>query len=188
MAYYKSLREYIEALDKNALLWRIKSTVKKETELMPVVRWQYRGLGEEQRRAFLFENVTDVKGRRYDIPVLVGALASSADMYALGLMCKPEEIGDKWSQALVKPIPPKLVKEGAPIKDSLKANVFSGEIISLFTLPEYCLVCFKMNGSPKEYDFEIKFPRYFRERHNLFQGKKIEVAIWEPNIILFLNS
>lgn len=112
MAYYKDLREYIEALDKNNLLWRVRSPVKKETELMPVVRWQYRGLSEEQRRAFLFENVIDVKGRKYNIPVLVGALASSTNMYALGLVCQPKEIGDKWTQAQLNPLPPKLVEEG----------------------------------------------------------------------------
>lgn len=116
MAYYKDPREYIEALDKNSMLWRIKSPVKKETELMPVVRWQYRGLSEPQRRAFLFENVTGVKGRKYDMPVLVGAFASSAKMYALGLMCQPQEIGDKWTQALLNPIPPKLIKEG-PVQE-----------------------------------------------------------------------
>jgi hypothetical protein len=36
----------------------------KDTELMPLVRWQFRGLDEEQRKAFLFENVVDAKGSR----------------------------------------------------------------------------------------------------------------------------
>jgi len=79
----------------------------------------------------------------------------------------------------------KIIKEGSPLKDSLKHNVFSGEIISVFPLPEYCLAYFKIRGSPREYDFEIKFPRHLQERHNLHQGKKINVALWEPNIILF---
>jgi 4-hydroxy-3-polyprenylbenzoate decarboxylase len=113
MNYYKDLREYINALDKNGFLWRIKSPVKKETELMPVVRWQFRGLEEEKRRAFLFENVTDQKGRKYDIPVLVGALASSTDIFAMGLMCQPKQIYDKWTQARLHPIPPKLVQVGS---------------------------------------------------------------------------
>ena len=78
----------------------------------------------------------------------------------------------------------KLIKEDCPIKDSLQRNVFSGTIVSVFPLPEYCLVCFKMEGSPQEYDFEIKFPRYLLERHNLYRGKKIQVALWEPSIIL----
>jgi 4-hydroxy-3-polyprenylbenzoate decarboxylase len=112
MAYYKDLREYIEALERKDLLWRIKSPVVRETELTPIVRWQYRGLDEEERRAFLFENVTDVKGRKYDIPVLVGALAGSREIYSLGLMCKLEEIGDIWTNAQTNLIPPKLVEAG----------------------------------------------------------------------------
>lgn len=78
----------------------------------------------------------------------------------------------------------KVIKEGSPLKDSLQRNIFSGKIVSVFPLPEYCLVCFKIEGSPQRFDFEIKFPRYLLERHNLYKGKKIQVAIWEPSIIL----
>ena len=88
MAYYKDLREYIAMLEKKDLLWRIKSPVKKETELAPIVRWQYRGLREDDRKAFLFENVTDLSGKKYDMPVLVGALAGSGRIYALGMGCE----------------------------------------------------------------------------------------------------
>jgi len=112
MGYYKDLREYIGELEKRELLWRIKTPVKKETELMPMVRWQFRGLPEEQRRAFLFENVTDVKGRKYEIPVLVGALAGSRAIYAVGMNCKPEEISSTWEKAQKEPIPPRLVQSG----------------------------------------------------------------------------
>ena len=38
-----------------------------------------------ERRAFLFTNVIDAKGRRYDMPVVVGALASSPAIYAIGM-------------------------------------------------------------------------------------------------------
>ncbi len=42
----------------------------------PLVRWQFRGgIAEKDRKAFLFTNVIDSKGRKYDIPVLVGGLA-----------------------------------------------------------------------------------------------------------------
>ena len=79
----------------------------------------------------------------------------------------------------------KIIKEGSPVKDSLKQNIFSGEIVSLFPLPEFCLMWFKIRGSPKEYDLELKFPDYIRLRHDLYPGKKIRVGIWEPNIIVF---
>lgn len=79
----------------------------------------------------------------------------------------------------------KIVKEDSPIKDSLMRNIFSGKIVSVFPLPEYCLICFKIEGSPLKYDFEIKLPRYLLERHNLYKDKKIRVALWEPSIVLF---
>ncbi|MFC1979457.1 UbiD family decarboxylase [Chloroflexota bacterium] len=132
MTYYKDLREYIEALEKRNLLWRIKSLVKKETELMPVARWQYRGLSEEQRRAFLFEDVTDQKGRKYDIPVLVGALASSTAMCATALMCEPNEVVIRWSQGFLNPISPKLVASG-PVHEV----VYVGDDLKILGLDEF---------------------------------------------------
>jgi UbiD family decarboxylase len=59
MSYYKDLREYLKALESHGLLVRIKREVNKDTELHPLVRLQFRGLAEEQRKAFLFEKVTD---------------------------------------------------------------------------------------------------------------------------------
>ena len=63
MAYYKDLREYIEALDTNGKLVRIKKEINKDTELHPLVRWQFRGLPEKERKAFIFEKTVDAKGR-----------------------------------------------------------------------------------------------------------------------------
>ena len=75
MAYYKNLQHYIDALDRAGLLYRVKRSINKDTEMHPLVRWQFRGLREEERRAFYFEAVCDSKGKKYDIPVLVGGLA-----------------------------------------------------------------------------------------------------------------
>ncbi len=112
MSYYKDLREHIKALEANNKLVRIKREINKDTELMPLVRWQFRGLPEEERKAFLFENVVDVKGKRYDIPVLVASHAASRQVYAIGMMCEPDEITDKWAEAQLHPIKPKIVKSG----------------------------------------------------------------------------
>ena len=46
---------------------------------MPLVRCPSRGLSEDEPRAFMFTNVIDVKGRKYDIPVVVGTLAGVAE-------------------------------------------------------------------------------------------------------------
>src|SRR6266852_3837173 len=104
MAYWPTLRAYVEGLDKAGKLVRVTTPVNKDTELHPLVRLQFRGLAESQRKAFLFENVVDSRGRKYDMPVLVGALAGSADIYALGMGCSIEEIPAVWRNALQRPI------------------------------------------------------------------------------------
>jgi 4-hydroxy-3-polyprenylbenzoate decarboxylase len=101
------LQQHIADLDAAGLLVRIDRPVNKDTELSPLVRWQFiGGLPEDQRRAFLFTNVVDSKGRKYDMPVVVGALASSPAIYSLGMGRSVEEIGEAWMQALAHPIPP----------------------------------------------------------------------------------
>lgn len=112
MAYYQDLREHIKALEANGKLVRIKREINKDTELHPLVRWQYRGLDEPQRKAFLFENVVDVKGKKYGIPVLIANHAASRDVYAIGLMCESDKIMEKWAQAQLHPFKPKLVADG----------------------------------------------------------------------------
>ena len=88
----------------------------------------------------------------------------------------------------IRPQDIKIIREGFPVKDSLKKNIFSGEITALFLFPEYCLMQYRIEGSPEAYDFEIKLPRYLRERHDLYPGKRVRVGIWEPNIILFSKA
>ncbi len=112
MAYYRDLREHLKALEDKGKLVRISREINKDTELHPLVRLQFRGLTEDNRKAFLFENVVDSKGKKYDIPVAVGVLAASTDIYAIGMMCGPEEIHRKWVEAQTRPIEPKIVAEG----------------------------------------------------------------------------
>jgi UbiD family decarboxylase len=112
MRYYSDLREYIEALDDNGKLVRIRSKVVKEREIAPLYWLQYRGLPENQWKSFLFENVTDVKGRKHD-RICMGPYSSSREIIALGMACKLEEINQKWSYALSHPVEPEIVESGA---------------------------------------------------------------------------
>ena len=76
-------QEHLAALEAAGLVQRIDTPINKDTELHPLVRWQFvGGMPEDKRRAFLFTNVIDAKGRNYDIPVVVGALAASPEIYA----------------------------------------------------------------------------------------------------------
>jgi 4-hydroxy-3-polyprenylbenzoate decarboxylase len=106
-------QEHLARLEAAGLLRRIDRAINKDTELHPLVRWQFQGgLREDERRAFLFTNVTDGKGRRYDTPVAIGALAASAQIYAIGMGRPVEEIGDAWMRAIANPIAPIVVSSG----------------------------------------------------------------------------
>jgi ABC-type Fe3+/spermidine/putrescine transport system ATPase subunit len=79
----------------------------------------------------------------------------------------------------------RIIKDGEAVKESLARNVFSGKITSLIPLREECVMWFKIEGSPKSYDLEARFPVHMEGRHGLHEGKKIRVAIWEPMIAVF---
>ena len=108
------LQEHLRRLEAEGLLVRIDRAIDKDSELHPLVRWQFKGgLREDERRAFLFTNVVDGSGRRYDVPVAVGALAASAQIYAVGMGRPVEQIGDAWLRAIDNPIAPTRVSAAA---------------------------------------------------------------------------
>src|SRR5215211_9085026 len=103
----RDFQEHLATLEAQGLLVRIERPINKDTELHPLVRWQFLGgVPEEKRRAFLFTHVIDGKGRRFDIPVVVGALAASPEIYAMGMGRPVAEIGDTWMRAIAGPIAP----------------------------------------------------------------------------------
>src|SRR5215212_10824781 len=82
---YPDLHEHVLALAREGLLLVVDEPINKDTEMHPLVRWQYRGgIPEAERKAFLFTQPTDSKGRTYDFPVLIAGLAGSADIYRIG--------------------------------------------------------------------------------------------------------
>jgi len=120
LSHFRDLREFISLLEETGNLRRISARIEKNSELMPLVRWQYQGLPDNQRKAFLFENVTDPNGRNYDCHVAVGVLGASREIYkmALGIAGhdNPGAVAERWNQALSQPIAPRAVKKG-PVKD-----------------------------------------------------------------------
>jgi 4-hydroxy-3-polyprenylbenzoate decarboxylase len=107
---YPDLHDHLRALDKAGLLVRVDRPINKDTEMHPLVRWQFRGgIAEKDRKAFLFTNVVDSKGRKYDIPVLVGGLAANREIYRIGIGCPFEEIDERWVRAAQNPLPPRVV-------------------------------------------------------------------------------
>jgi 4-hydroxy-3-polyprenylbenzoate decarboxylase len=120
-------QDHLADLEAKGLLVRIDRAINKDTELHPLVRWQFLGgVPEDKRRAFLFTHVTDAKGRRYDIPVVVGALAASPEIYAIGMGQPVDAIGEAWMRAIANPIAPVAVaaprcQEVVVTGDDLKA-------------------------------------------------------------------
>ena len=114
---YPDLHDHLRALEQAGLLIRVERAINKDTEMHPLVRWQFRGgIPERERKAFLFTNVVDSKGRKYDIPVVVGALAANREIYRLGIGCALEKINETWTRAIANPVAPNIVKE-APCQE-----------------------------------------------------------------------
>ena len=114
---YRDLQQHIAELERRGLLHAIDEQVNKDTEMSPLVRWQFRGgLRESDRKAFLFRNIVDSRGRRYDFPVVIGALAANPAVYATGMDADIDEISAKWERAIAGPIAPRML-DAAPCQD-----------------------------------------------------------------------
>jgi len=133
---YRDLQEHMAALDSAGLLLRIDKPVNKDTELHPLVRWQFRGgLSETERRAFLFTDVRDSRGRKYDMPVLVGALAANRDVYRIGMNVPLEDIGSHWANAVNQPVKPVTISDAPCQQSVLTGEDLIGEGKGLDALP-----------------------------------------------------
>ncbi|MFL2547031.1 MAG: UbiD family decarboxylase [Candidatus Rariloculaceae bacterium] len=111
---YPDFQTHLSTLESKGLLRRIDRPINKDTELHPLVRWQFQGgIPESERSAFLFTNVTDGDGRSYDMPVVVGALAATPEIYATGMGVDIADIGTAWLNAISNPIPAEMTEEPA---------------------------------------------------------------------------
>jgi UbiD family decarboxylase len=112
------MREHLKRLEDKGLVVRIDEPINKDTQLHPLVRWQFvGGLPESARRAFLFTNVVGSDGRKYDGQVVVGSLAASPEIYATGMGVPVEEIGNVWNRGIGNPIEPVVVAENPPCQE-----------------------------------------------------------------------
>ncbi|MCZ6884766.1 MAG: UbiD family decarboxylase [Alphaproteobacteria bacterium] len=133
---YRDLQEHLKVLDAAGLLVTITEPVNKDTEMHPLVRWQFRGgMPEAERKAFLFTNITDSRGRSFDIPVVIGALAANQEIYRTGLDVPLEEIGPLWARAWNDPIPPNVVDEAPCQEVVITGEDLIGENKGLDALP-----------------------------------------------------
>src|SRR5688572_4081244 len=107
---YPDLHDHLHRLAREGLLVVVDEPINKDTEMHPLVRWQFRGgIEEKNRTAFLFTQPVDGTGRRFDSAVLVAGLAASRDVYRVGMDMPLEKIGPAWIRALAKPVEPKRI-------------------------------------------------------------------------------
>jgi len=133
---YPDLHEHLAALEAKGLLVRIERKIDKDAELHPLVRWQFvGGLDEKDRKAFLFTNIVDGKGRKFDIPVVVGAIAANRAIYSVGMGVPAEGIEAKWAHALANPVPPRRVNAAACQEVVIEGAELAGEGHGLDLLP-----------------------------------------------------
>ena len=133
---YRDLREHIELLDEKGLLITIDEPINKDSEMHPLVRWQFRGgIAEKNRKAFLFNNIVNAKGKRYGTPVVVCALAASQEVYSAGMNAPVEAMGKKWNDALSNPFPPKIIGTAPCQEVVLRGDDLLGEGNGLDELP-----------------------------------------------------
>lgn len=126
---FQDLRQYLDYLEKNGMLKRVKKEVDRDWELAAVCREVFLRYGPENRPGLLFENV---KGS--DIPVAAGVIGGSKRIYAAALGIPAEnmkvEVGKKWADAIANRVPRKLVTSG-PVKE----NILTGDRIDMFAFP-----------------------------------------------------
>jgi 4-hydroxy-3-polyprenylbenzoate decarboxylase len=130
---FRDLREYLAALEERGLLRTVDARMSKDTEIVPFVRLQFRGLPEAQRTAFWFRNVTDARGRSFDGSVVLGSLGSSREIYGAALGVAPADIPKKWAQVQGNHILAREVgRSEAPVKEIVLRAPDLGEGVDLF--------------------------------------------------------
>lgn len=85
----------------------------------------------------------------------------------------------------IRPQDIKIIRAGDPVREELLPNIFAGELTSLFILPDVCVARIRVGQSDAEYDLEMRIPAPLATRFGLAAGKRIQLGIWTPGIIVF---
>lgn len=104
---YRDLREYLAVLEKKGLICHIQAEVDKDWELSAVCRRTFQNIPQERRPALMFDRI---KG--HSIPLVVGILGGSRQIYATALEADLEQVLEKWESGVKHPLKPRLVKNG----------------------------------------------------------------------------
>ena len=97
----ETLRDILVDLEQRGNLIRVSKTVDINWEVGCLVKWMFQAVAERDRQGIWFENIAG-----HDIPIVIGALGASTDIYARILGVEPDEINAIWERALLNPIGP----------------------------------------------------------------------------------
>src|SRR5215471_17505116 len=117
---YEDLRQYLSVLEERGLLCHVTAEVDKDWEISAVCRQTFRKIPQERRPAPMFDCI---KG--FNIPLVVGILGGSREIYATALESTQAEVFEKWARGK-NPIPPKLVSSGVcqeVVHEGANANI-----------------------------------------------------------------
>jgi UbiD family decarboxylase len=104
---YRDLRQYLAVLEDKGLLCHVSVEVDKEWEIAAVCRRTFQKISERNRPALMFERI---KG--HDMPLVIGVLGASRQIYATALECEVEKVLEKWESGAKNPLKPRLVETG----------------------------------------------------------------------------
>jgi UbiD family decarboxylase len=103
---YADLREYLQRLEEKGLLCHVTAEVDKDWEISAVCRHTFRTIQQERRPALMFDRI---KGS--DIPLVIGILGGSREIYATALDTDVDHIWETWERGK-NPIQPRVVESG----------------------------------------------------------------------------
>ena len=120
-----TMRDYLDKLESAGKLKRVTKTVDPTWEPGALAKWMFQALPEKDRFGLRFDSVAGST-----MPLVLGALGSSTEAYAIGLGVAPDAINARVRTALLKMIPPVTVAHAA-----VQSIVKTGADIDLGTLP-----------------------------------------------------
>ena len=103
---YADLRQYLQRLEEKGLLCHVTAEVDKDWEISAVCRHAFRTIPQERRPALMFDCIKGFK-----IPLVVGILGGSREIYATALESEPDRLWETWERSK-NLIPPRLVEKG----------------------------------------------------------------------------
>ncbi|MFH2070719.1 MAG: ABC transporter ATP-binding protein [Elusimicrobiota bacterium] len=81
----------------------------------------------------------------------------------------------------IRPQSVKIVKEDIPLREELKNNLFDGKIIENYFYSDTVSIFVDVG----KLVLELKFPLVIYTRYKLSPGKRLKIAAWQPDILLY---